>query len=155
MAHFGDARVNNHSRASKVILTWLPKTPTEQAEDTWSGPNHTAATFGETPKRKTWAVADISWPINATLKPSRDTLKTFIQAPAVVPIDPRSNVTRRPFDEYHRVMRYLTRGRWQRYPFIHNPRARKDERNVCHHKNKWRQVNLLAADAVIPARACG
>ena len=86
---------SNHSRAR--FLTWLPKTPIEQAEDTWSGPNHTAATFGDTPKRKTWAVADIAWPINAILNPSRDTLRTFIHAPAVVPIDPRRSVTRKPF----------------------------------------------------------
>ena len=98
LAHFDDGSWLTITHAS-IILTWLPNTPMEQAEDTWSGPNHTAATFGETPKRKTWAVADNSWPINATLKPSRDTLKTLIHAPAVVPIDPRSKVTRRPFGD--------------------------------------------------------
>lgn len=37
-----------------IGLTWLPKTPILHAEDTWSGPNHTAATFAGNDKMKTW-----------------------------------------------------------------------------------------------------
>ena len=46
--------------------TWLPKTPIEHAEETWSGPNQTAARIEGTPRIKTCEMAATVWPIRAT-----------------------------------------------------------------------------------------
>lgn len=43
----------------KLELTWLPNTPMLQADDTWSGPNHTAATRAGSDKMKTYS--DCGW----------------------------------------------------------------------------------------------
>lgn len=43
----------------KLELTWLPNTPMLQADDTWSGPNHTAATRAGSDKMKTYI--DCGW----------------------------------------------------------------------------------------------
>lgn len=39
----------------KLELTWLPNTPILQADDTWSGPNHTAATRAGSDRINTWS----------------------------------------------------------------------------------------------------
>lgn len=47
-------------------LTWLPKTPIEQADETWFGPNQTAANLAGSDRMNTCETATIDWPMNAT-----------------------------------------------------------------------------------------
>lgn len=49
-----------------MTLTWFPKTPMEQADDTWFGPNQTAANLAGRERMNTWLTATIDWPIKAT-----------------------------------------------------------------------------------------
>ena len=51
-------------RYDKTRLTWFPKTPMAQAEETWLGPNQTAASFGGMPRMKICDAAVTVWPMN-------------------------------------------------------------------------------------------
>lgn len=56
----------NTKQEIKKILTWFPKTPMLHADETWLGPNQTAASFAGRERIKTWLAATIDCPMKAT-----------------------------------------------------------------------------------------
>lgn len=47
-------------------LTWFPKTPMLQADETWLLPNQTAANLAGSDNMNTCETATIDWPMKAT-----------------------------------------------------------------------------------------
>ena len=92
------------------MLTWLPKTPMEQADDTWPGGNHTAANLAGTLKINTCEQATMVWPKNDTQNLSGCTESTLIQAPPQVPKAAAIVATRSPCKNQRHVETTL-RGR--------------------------------------------
>lgn len=93
----------------------MPKTPTLHADDTWSGPNHTAATLAGRDRIKTYNRGDM-WlllfkefvgftcekattdcPINPIKNASGEIENTLIHEPMHVPKTPTRAVTRKPY----------------------------------------------------------
>lgn len=70
-----------------------------QAEETWDGPNHMAASRAGTDKTKTCDKATMDCPRNASQNLSGWTAPTFIQAPAQVPTMPIKTAFLRPWEE--------------------------------------------------------
>lgn len=77
--------------------SWFPNTPMLQADDTWLGPNQTAATRAGSDRMNTWDAATIDWPMKPSQKRSGCTEKVFTHAPMQVPHAPQMATLRRPW----------------------------------------------------------
>jgi hypothetical protein len=77
-------------------LTWLPKTPIEQAEETSCWPNQTAARRAGTLRMNTCDTATTVCPTKATANPSGEADATLIHEPPAVPSAPNMADMRSP-----------------------------------------------------------
>lgn len=92
----------------KLPPTRMPMKPSEQASDTWSGPNHTEASRGGRNSMKTWPTATTTWPNMVTQKRSRPTDPTLIQEPSEV--RPAATISAQRSPCRHRHGRNFTSG---------------------------------------------